>query len=82
MRNFNSRDGIFKPIPGIKITPEGIPIQNEGHKNVQSRTKAKPQVSNGRSIVAAMPASLQKMREILFYLSIVPILEEMKRALL
>ena len=39
MRNFNSRDGVFKPIPGIKITPEGIPIQNEGYKNVQSRVK-------------------------------------------
>ena len=39
MRNFNSQDGVFKPILGIKITPEGIPIQNKGHKNVQSREK-------------------------------------------
>jgi hypothetical protein len=42
MRNFNSQDGIFKPILGIKITPEGIPIQNKGHKNVQSRVQGKP----------------------------------------
>ena len=32
MRHFNSRDGFLKPIPGIKLTPEGIPGQREGHK--------------------------------------------------
>jgi len=36
-RNFNSQEGMFKPILRIKITPEGFPIQQSGHKNVQSR---------------------------------------------
>ena len=37
MRNFNSQEGMFKPILRIKITPEDLPIQQSGHKNVQSR---------------------------------------------
>jgi hypothetical protein len=37
MRNFNSQEGMFKPILRTKITPEGLPIQQSGHKNVQSR---------------------------------------------
>jgi hypothetical protein len=39
MCNFNSQEGLFKPILRIKITPEGLPIQDSGHKNVQSRVK-------------------------------------------
>ena len=39
MRNFNSQEGIFKPILRIKITPEGLPIQQSGRKNVPSQTK-------------------------------------------
>src|SRR5271154_6423353 len=39
MRNLNSQEGVFKPILGIKIAPEAIPIQNEEHQNVQSRDK-------------------------------------------
>src|SRR5271155_5125677 len=38
-RNFNSQEVVFKPILGIKIAPEAIPIQNEEHQNVQSRVK-------------------------------------------
>ena len=41
MRNFNSQEGVFKPILGIKIAPEAIPIQNEEHQNVQSRVNIK-----------------------------------------
>jgi hypothetical protein len=37
MRNFNSQEGVFKPILRIKIAPEGLPILDSGHKNVQSR---------------------------------------------
>ncbi len=37
MRNFNSQEGVFKPILRIKIAPEGLPFQQSGCKNVQSR---------------------------------------------
>lgn len=32
MRNFNSQDGVFKPILRVKITPEGLPIQHSEYK--------------------------------------------------
>ncbi len=37
MRNFNSQEGVFKPVLRIKITPEGLLIQQSRHKNAQSR---------------------------------------------
>jgi hypothetical protein len=37
MRNFNSQEGVFKPILRIKITPEELSILDSGRKNVQSR---------------------------------------------
>ncbi len=37
MRNFNSQEGMFKPILRIKIAPEGLPFQQSGGKDVQSR---------------------------------------------
>jgi hypothetical protein len=39
MRNFNSQEGVFKPILRIKITPEELSILDSGHKKVQSRVK-------------------------------------------
>ena len=35
MRNFNSQEGILKPILRIKITPEGLSILNSEYKNVR-----------------------------------------------
>ena len=40
MRNFNSQEGILKPILRIKIAPEGLSILDSGYKNVQSRANA------------------------------------------
>jgi len=37
MRNFNSQDGMFKPILRIKITPESSSILRSRRQNVQSR---------------------------------------------
>jgi hypothetical protein len=37
MRNFNSEEGVFKPILRIKITPEELSILEAGRKKVQSR---------------------------------------------
>ena len=37
MHNFNSQEGISKPIPRIKITPEGLSILDSGYKNDISR---------------------------------------------
>jgi hydroxymethylbilane synthase len=59
MRNFNSQEGLFKPILRIKITPEGLPIQDSGYKNVQSR--AKTILVGSRS----SPLSRAQVREVL-----------------
>ena len=37
MRNFNSQEGMFKPILRIKITPEGLSILDSEYKNDISR---------------------------------------------
>jgi hypothetical protein len=36
-----------KPILGIKIAPKNIPIQNEGHKKVQSRDNGSKNLYRG-----------------------------------
>jgi len=41
MRNFNSQDGMFKPILRIKITPESSSILRSRRQNVQSRGYSK-----------------------------------------
>jgi hypothetical protein len=39
MHNFNSQEGVFKPILRIKTTPEELSILDSGRKNVQSRAE-------------------------------------------
>ena len=54
MRNFNSQEGVFKPILRIKIAPESLPFQQSGCKNAQSRDNREKRQQMAKKIYRAL----------------------------